>query len=137
MSESTNRLSIDADQLVPRVIKQGTLTSTAAAGSGDFFDADISVTVDDLDQSVNSWIEAWVEIGGSLYEMPTSTVHASSGQVDISTGIGIYRSPNSIGGYSTLIQFSIIRNSNYGSTSDTYTVHYTVYSTKVTEERLV
>lgn len=137
MSESTNRLSIDADQLVPRVIKQGTLTSTAAAGAGDFFDAGISVTVDDLDQSVNSWIEAWVEIGGSLYEMSTSTVHASSGQVDISTGIGIYRSPNSIGGYSTLIQFSIIRNSNYGSTSDTYTVHYTVYSTKVTEERLV
>lgn len=138
MSESTNRLSLDADQQVPRVIKRGSLTGSLVAGSGSFFQADgLSYIIDDLDQTVNSWIEAWVVLSDGLCELPFATVNASSGEVDISGGIGVSRSPNAVGGYSTQIEFDIFRSLTYGTLGDTFTVYYIVYSTKVTEERLV
>lgn len=133
MSETTNKLYIDANQDKPRIIYRGTeIITTSSAGTFVTGGANVSLTEIKSDSSV--LVEVYVKDNqtGCVYQTPVVTAN-SSNQFVFNAYYGI-NSELVNGVYTQTLSLSISKRG--GATSDTYTCYYVVYSTRTSEDNI-
>ena len=124
--ESTNRVPIDADQNVPRIIKRGstTITTSTVPATG-WVKGTATITLSDISSSANTSVDVVVKDNQTnfVYFSPLQSITASEG-----FGITI---AHYLTATSSKLTVNIDIRKKAGSASDTYTAYYIVYSTSI------
>ncbi len=127
--ETTNRLSIDTDQDVPRVIKKGTISvTTSTVPTAGWVSGSSDTVLSDITSSTSPVVDVIVKDNQTnlTYASPVQTM-TSVGVQAITIGHYIYQT-----GQKLSIHIDIA--SKGGATSNTFTCYYIVYSTKINSD---
>lgn len=132
-NETTNKLSIDANQDKPRIIYRGTANvTTSTAGTLVSGGTNVSLTEIKADSSVLVEVYMKDNQSGYVYQLPFVTGN-SSGQFVLN---GSYTVTSELvnGNYTQVLNMQVIKRG--GAISDTYTCYYVVYSTRTSEDNI-
>jgi len=132
-NETTNRLSIDANQDKPRIILRQSkiVTSSATAYAPTWLSGQDFLILSEIKASVNTLIEVYMKDNQTnyVYAVPLITGN-SSGQFVLNANYQLLGYDDG-GVYKQYILFEV--NKRNGAATDTYTFYVVVYSTQVTD----
>ena len=134
--ESTDKLAIDSDQNIPRVLIQGSKTLTTddvALGLG-FINSSF-INLDQLRIDANTEYDFYIKTPGEsrLYKLPVTRLQTANGTIDFSAKCWLSVFP----GASTVLAFDVFQSSTSGSISNQFTFYYTIYTTKITDKAIL
>ena len=134
--ESTDKLAIDTNQNIPRVLMQGskTLTTDNVDPIFGFRSAD-SINLDELRIDANTEYDFYIKTPGEsrLYKLPVTRLQTANGTIDFSAKCWLSVFP----GASTVLAFDVFQSSTSGSISNQFTFYYTIYTTKITDKATI
>lgn len=129
--QSTDKLSADANVLIPRVVYRGkiTITTSTAAGATLFYGT-ASKVINELDASSQFMADAYVLNSGELTKINSITTNSNQQQTFPTEAIYFYL--DSSGGK---YQINFTRFSR--TSGESRTIYYVVYSTKITGDSVL
>lgn len=130
--ETTDRTSIDTNQTVPRIFKRGSFTITTSSSVGDYVNGNNATDIPILDEINAPSVDVFLFLNSKLYKIPLVTLIEDSGveEVDIFSS---YEVSSFLSDLTNKIRLNTAIRKQNGSTSDTYTFYYVVYTTKLFE----
>lgn len=128
--QSTDKVSADANQLVPRIVSRGSLVVTTNTASGTNYYGTTTVTLSDIKASSNCMVDLFVLNNNALTKCNFVTMPNNKQQSLCTENVHYYLS--SSGGLMTL---TVYRYST--SNSESRTFYYVVYSTKITGDSVL
>jgi len=145
MPESTDRTALDSNQNIPRILLQGKLNITTSNYT-DFgpsysnateYDGSGQIDLNELRIDANCEYDIWVKAPGDnkLYKAPIITINNSTGANDWCCYSEFHRQV-STSNLSQIVPI-VYRNGTYGSSTDVFTIFYTIYSTKITDDNIL
>lgn len=135
MSESTDRLSIDANQDKPRIVYRGSVVASLNTSAYTFTEWVGFVTLNNIKADANTLVEVFVKDHQTsrVYPLPFATGN-SSGQFTMNGYYELTSVLEPSGVNAQKLQMYISKRA--GATNEVYTFYYVVYSTKITEDVL-
>jgi hypothetical protein len=135
MSESTDRLSIDANQNKPRIVYRGSLIATLNTSAYTFTEWIGLVTLNNIKADANTLVEVYVKDHQTsrVYSLPFVTGN-SSGQFTLNGYYELTSVLEPSGLNAQKLQMYLSKRA--GATDEVYTFYYVIYSTKITEDVL-
>lgn len=132
-NESTDKLAIDTNQNIPRVLVQGSKTLTTndiALGLG--FTSASSISLDELRIDANAEYDFYIKPPGEskLYKLPVTRLQTANGTIDFSAKCWLSVFPGAF----TVLGFDVFQSSTSGSLTNQFTFYYTIYTTKITDK---
>ena len=135
MSESTDRLSIDANQDKPRIVYRGSVVASLNTSAYTFTEWVGLVTLNNIKADANTLVEVYVKDHQTsrVYSLPFVTGN-SSGQFTLN---GYYELTSVLEPSGLNVQkLQMYLSKRAGTTNEVYTFYYVIYSTKITEDVL-
>lgn len=134
-NESTDKRFIDSDQDKPRIIYRTSATLTTGFTSGSYVYGEAQVDLLQIKASANTLSEVYIKDNqsGRLYTVPFAIVN-SSNQYSLNAYFFMSSQEVDVGNGVENVQFincNVVKRS--GSTSDTYTVYFVIYSTNIND----
>lgn len=134
-NETTNRLSIDANQDKPRIIYRGSVVASLNDTAYTYTEWIGIVNLSSIKADANTLVEVYVKDHqtGRVYSLPLVTGN-SSGQFDLNGYYELTSVLDATGIYVQKLQMYVSKRA--GATNEVYTFYYVIYSTKITEDTL-
>lgn len=135
MSETTSKLSSDANQDKPRIVYKGSLVASLNTSAYTFTEWVGIVNLSNIKADANTLVEVYVKDHQTsrVYALPFATGN-SSGQFELNGYYELTSVLETTGIYAQKLQMYFSKRA--GATNEVYTFYYVVYSTKITEDTL-